>query len=72
MRQIDDGFYKAWYKHFKNIFSFKLFLIISAVLIIYLKAPNIIIFPRFWAEVKWTPSPGNFWLNLRECLCLYG
>ena len=50
MRQIDDGFYKAWYKHFKNIFSFKLFLIISAVLIIYLKAPNIIIFPRFWAE----------------------
>ena len=28
----------------------KIFLIFSAILIIYLKAPNIVTFPRFWAE----------------------
>ncbi|MBE2295014.1 MAG: hypothetical protein IAF00_08675 [Phycisphaerales bacterium] len=50
MHQIANNFYKTSFKYFKNIFSFNFFLIISAALIIYLKAPNIIIFPRFWAE----------------------
>ncbi|HPE72421.1 MAG TPA: hypothetical protein PK018_09675 [Candidatus Competibacter sp.] len=50
MNQVGNNFFKVGFEHFKNIFSFNLFLIISAVLILYLKAPNIIIFPRFWAE----------------------
>lgn len=50
MNQVGNNFFKVGFEYFKNIFSFNFFLIISAVLILYLKAPNIIIFPRFWAE----------------------
>lgn len=50
MYQIGNNFFKVGFEYLKNTFSFNFFLIISAGLIILLKAPNLIIFPRFWAE----------------------
>jgi uncharacterized membrane protein len=50
MHQIGNNFFKVSFEYLRIIFSFKVLLIISAALIIFLKATNIIIFPRFWAE----------------------
>lgn len=50
MHQIGNNFFKVSFEYLRIIFSFKVLLIISAALIICLKATNIIIFPRFWAE----------------------